>query len=64
MDEGWTRLVLEDFDYTFETLMNDDVREEGLSERLDVIIIPSQIPLNRLIEGASDEDALPVLEGV
>ena len=63
MDEGWTRLVLEDFDYTFETLMNDDVREEGLSERLDVIIIPSQIPLNRLIEGASDEDAPPGFRG-
>ena len=63
MDEGWTRLVLEDFDYDFETLMNDDVRQEGLSERLDVIIIPSEIPLNRLIEGASDEDAPPGYRG-
>ncbi|GIS81109.1 MAG: hypothetical protein CM1200mP14_26750 [Gammaproteobacteria bacterium] len=24
--------ILEDFDYDFETLMNDDVRQEGLSE--------------------------------
>ena len=63
MDEGWTRLVLDDFDYTFETLMNDDIREEGLSDRLDVIIIPSEIPLNRLIEGASDEDAPPGFRG-
>ena len=63
MDEGWTRLVLENFDYAYETLMNHDVREKGLSERLDVIIIPAEIPLNRLIEGASDEDAPPGYRG-
>ena len=63
MDEGWTRLVLEDFDYKYETLMNDDIREVDLSDELDVIIIPSEIPLNRLIEGASDEDAPPGYRG-
>jgi len=63
MDEGWTRLVLEEFEYTYETLMNSDVREEGLRDRFDVIIIPSEIPLNRLIEGATDDGTPPEFRG-
>jgi hypothetical protein len=63
MDEGWTRLVLEDFDYAYQTLMNEDVREGDLSERFDVIIMPAEISLSRLIEGASEEDAPPGFRG-
>ena len=63
MDEGWTRLVLEDFEYQYRTLMDDDVQRDDLSENLDVIIIPSEIPLERLIQGASDEDAPPEYTG-
>ncbi len=57
MDEGWTRLVLEDFEYQYQTLMDQDVQGGDLSKNLDVIIIPSEIPLQRLVEGASAEDA-------
>lgn len=63
MDEGWTRLVLEEFEYQYQTLMNSDVREAGLRDRFDVIIIPSEIPLNRLIEGATDDGTPPEYRG-
>lgn len=63
MDEGWTRLVLEEFDYSYETLMNGDVQEGDLRNRFDVIIIPSEIPLNRLIDGATGDDTPPEYRG-
>ena len=63
MDEGWTRLVLEDFDYAYEALSNLDVRAEDLGDRFDVIIIPSEIPLNRMIEGVTGDDTPPEFRG-
>jgi hypothetical protein len=63
MDEGWTRLVLEEFDYAYQTLMNEDVQEGDLRNRFDVIIIPSEIPLNRLIDGATGDDTPPEYRG-
>lgn len=63
MDEGWTRLVLEEFDYHYETLMNEDVKEGDLRDRFDVVIIPSEIPLDRLINGATGDDTPPEYRG-
>ena len=57
MDEGWTRLLLEEYGFDLTTLANDDVRDEALASRFDVVVIPSEIALNRLIDGASEEDA-------
>ena len=57
MDEGWTRFALEDFDYGYVSMKNEDVQEPNLSERFDVIVIPSEIPLTRLINGANEEQA-------
>ncbi len=56
MDEGWTRLVLEDFEFPYESLDNAAVVAGDLNERLDVIIIPAQISLETLIEGRDAED--------
>jgi hypothetical protein len=39
-DEGWTRLVLEQFGFPYETLKDEDIKKGGLSESLDVIILP------------------------
>jgi len=39
-DEGWTRLVLEQFGFPFTTIMDKDVREGGLHDKYDIIIIP------------------------
>lgn len=41
MDEGWTRWLLEDFGFPYESLMDEDVLDEDLAERIDVVILPS-----------------------
>jgi hypothetical protein len=57
MDEGWTRLVLESFEFPFETLTNAEVRAGGLSERLDAIVIPSMD--ERALVNGSRAERLP-----
>jgi hypothetical protein len=41
MDEGWTRLVLENFDFPYDTVMDADVLSGELRERYDVILLPA-----------------------
>ena len=41
MDEGWTRWLLESYEYDLASLSDDDVRSGDLS-RLDVIVLPHQ----------------------
>ncbi len=43
MDEGWTRWLLENYEYDLVTLHDDDIRDGDLS-RLDAIILPHQSP--------------------
>lgn len=40
MDEGWTRLLLENFEFEFKSLENNDFKQEKLKEKVDVIVIP------------------------
>jgi hypothetical protein len=40
-DEGWTRLVLEQFGFPYTTLMDKEIKEGGLAEKYDAIIIPN-----------------------
>ena len=63
MDEGWTRLVLEEYGFAYTSLMNEDVRSADLADRFDVVVIPSEIPLNRLIEGSTGDDTPPQYRG-
>lgn len=44
MDEGWTRLVLEQFAFPYQTLMDDDIRSGDLSDKIDVLILPDDSP--------------------
>jgi len=39
-DEGWTRWVLEEFEFPFRSLRDADVRRGGLREAFDVIVLP------------------------
>jgi hypothetical protein len=41
MDEGWTRLLLENFAFPYTSLMDADIRKPGLNARFDVIVLPS-----------------------
>ncbi|HSL93704.1 MAG TPA: M14 metallopeptidase family protein, partial [Bacillota bacterium] len=40
-DEGWTRLVLEQFEFPYETIFDADIQSGTLRDRVDVLIIPS-----------------------
>ncbi len=40
IDEGWTRWLLEQFEFPYTTLTDADIKEGSLMERLDVIILP------------------------
>jgi hypothetical protein len=42
MDEGWTRWILEQFGFSFTSIVNRDVTAANLRERFDVILFPDQ----------------------
>jgi len=44
IDEGWTRWILENYEFAPVTLRNGDIQAGGLRERFDVIILPDASP--------------------
>jgi len=51
-DEGWTNWLLQDFDFTFTSLFNKDMKAPSLPQNYDVIIIPDD-SVATIIEGRS-----------
>jgi hypothetical protein len=70
MDEGWTRWVLEQYDFASTTLHNADVRPSTglgagggkLREKYDVIILPDQ-GTRAIVEGATGQNVRPEYRG-
>jgi hypothetical protein len=50
MDEGWTRWLLEQFEFPYTRLYDKDVRAGDLRSKYDVIVIPDQAA-NAIVEG-------------
>jgi hypothetical protein len=62
MDEGWTRWVLEQYDFGQTTLHNAEVRAGRLREKYDAIILPDQQP-RAIVDGASGQNIRPEYRG-
>jgi hypothetical protein len=55
MDEGWTRLLLEQFDFPYTSLFDAELKAGNLNRKYDVIIIPDD-NLSILKGGDREED--------
>ena len=56
MDEGWTRLVLEQYGFPYQTLRDEEIIAGNLNKWLDVLILPDDS--NDMIIGDKAEDRL------
>lgn len=50
MDEGWTRFIFETFNVPYISLLDANIRQDGLAAKYDVVILPSQRS-REIIEG-------------
>ena len=50
MDEGWTRWLLDQFEFSYTRIYDKDVRAGNLNSRFDVIVIPDE-PTNAIVNG-------------
>jgi hypothetical protein len=57
IDEGWTRWVLEQFGFAYQSLTKPEIEAGGLKEHFDVIVFPDETP--REIERGYPEGAMP-----
>ena len=61
-DEGWTRLVLEQFDVPYSSIHNAEIRAGNLRRRYDCIIIPS-LGVRTILEGRAKDSTFPEYVG-
>jgi hypothetical protein len=55
IDEGWTRWILEEYEFPYTLLHNDDVRQGRLRESFDTLILPQQSP-EAIMEGVKEKN--------
>ncbi len=62
MDEGWTRWLLEQNEFPFESIHPEDLREGDPSEKFDVIIFPD-LRKDQILNGLTSESTPPQYRG-
>ena len=62
MDEGWTRWVLEQYEFDLTSIHNDDIRAGNLRQRFDVVILADQDP-RQIVEGYNAPQIRPEYRG-
>ena len=60
MDEGWTRLVLDNFHFSYKNLRNKDMKRRNLGARYDVIILPDMRE-STIVDGIRKKDEKPMI---
>ncbi len=63
MDEGWTRWLLEQYDFEFSTLHNADFKDGDLGDRFDAILFPGDRNRNQIVNGSSSRQTPPEYKG-
>ena len=51
MDEGWTRFILESYDFPFTSILDKDIRTGNLRSKYDVIIFPGELSEAAIVQG-------------
>ena len=62
MDEGWTRWVLEQYEFQFKSVFNEDLKKENILNRLDVLLLPD-IGEQTIVKGRSKRVTPPGYAG-
>jgi hypothetical protein len=62
MDEGWTRWVLDHYEFPFTTIHNSDVQAGKLRTRFDAILLPDQRAKD-IVEGLDYSSIVPEYRG-
>jgi hypothetical protein len=62
MDEGWTKLMLERFEFPYEEVRPADIRSGDFAHRFDVIVLADQQP-NSILEGIPADRIQPEYAG-
>ena len=63
MDEGWTRLIFENYEFPFTNILDNDIRSGGLRSKYDVILIPGELTETQIIEGHRNGAVPPEFAG-
>jgi hypothetical protein len=63
MDEGWTRWVLEQFEFPYTSVFDKDIREGNLEKKMDVLLLPDFRDSKTIVDGLSDKDVPPEYAG-
>ena len=62
IDEGWTRWLLEQYEFPFTTLHDADIKAGDLQKKFDILIIPS-MDAGEIIDGYKKGRVPPAYEG-
>lgn len=62
IDEGWTRWVLEQYEFGYTTVHNADIRSGNLRRRFDVVVLPDQSP-REIVDGNAGPSVRPEYRG-
>ncbi len=62
MDAGWTRWVLDQHEFQYRQLRNDDIQTPNLAERFDAIILPEMATVD-LVRGQQARNIRPEYRG-